>query len=471
MLVLVCSMLDNQHVEQLKGGTCVDVTNVVIGFIMVLSFFGLVWYCVKGYNLMVGFFVMSVLWTTIALIGNSIHPTSVMEGKSLIDVLTNVFQTGPENYGKAILVNIFFGAFFGRVLIDTGIAATLIRKVVELGGDKPRVTMSLLCVVTAIIFTSMTGIGPVISIAVIVLPIMLSLGIPAPIALFSFMGSIMAGIFGNIVNFKQYQAIFATAEKSYASYDYNAYFNFGMIGMGVSLLVVLVVANVFMNRKKLTRAWAATADEGSTKDAPAISWISIILPVVGVVAFKIPIIFGFVFSALFALLTCGKLKGGFSNVSRMLSKQFSDGAIDVAPMIGFLLTLAMFNNAATYASPYFKTLLNGVMPTSALLLCIVFAILTPLGFFRGPMNLVGSGSAILAVVVSIAAWPVQFLYPLFAVTTVAPQHLDVTQSWVAWGFGYTKVPARDYMKMSIPTGWIIGIILCAIVFFMYGSLV
>lgn len=87
------------------------------------------------------------------------------------------------------------------------------------------------------------------------------------------------------------------------------------------------------------------------------------------------------------------------------------------------------------------------------------------------MNLVGSGSAILAVVVATAAWPVQFLYPLFAITTVAPQHLDVTQSWVAWGFGYTKVPAKEYMKMSIPTGWIIGIILCAIVFFMYGNLV
>ncbi|MCL6457505.1 MAG: citrate transporter, partial [Gorillibacterium sp.] len=155
-----------------------DVANVVIGCIMVLSFFGLVWYCVKGYNLMVGFFVMSVLWTTIALIGNAISPTAIMEGKTLIDVLANVFQTGPENYGKAILVNVFFGAFFGRVLIDTGIASTLIRKVVELGGDKPRVTMSLLCVVTAIIFTSMTGIGPVISIAVIILPIMLSLGIP-----------------------------------------------------------------------------------------------------------------------------------------------------------------------------------------------------------------------------------------------------------------------------------------------------
>lgn len=449
-----------------------DAANFVIGFIMVLSFFGLVWYCVKGYNLMVGFFIMSVVWTAVALIGNAISPSGTMEGQSWVSVLTNVFQTGPENYGKAILVNVFFGAFFGRILIDTGIAATLIRKVVELGGDKPRVTMSLLCIVTAVIFTSMTGIGPVISIAVIVLPIMLSLGIPSPIALFSFMGSIMAGIFGNIVNFKQYQAIFATANESYASYDYNAYFTFGMIAMGVSLIIVLIVANLSMNKKKISRAWAAATPEEENKgDAPAISWIAIILPVIGVVAFKIPIIFGFIVAGLFALWTCGKLKGGFANVCRMLSKQFADGSIDVAPMIGFLLTLAMFNNAATYASPYFKILFGGFMPQTALMLCIVFAVLTPLGFFRGPMNLVGSGAAILAVVVSTAAWPVQFLYPLFAITTVAPQHLDVTQSWVAWGFGYTKVPARDYMKMSIPTGWIIGVILCVVVFVMYGSLV
>ena len=448
-----------------------DAINVIFGIIVVLTFFGMIWYCVKGYNLMVGFFIMSVLWVVLALIGNSISPNSAMEGQSAIDVLTNVFQIGPENYGKSILVNVFLGAFFGRVLIDTGIASTLIRKVVELGGDKPRITMALLCIVSSIIFTSMTGIGPVISIAVIVLPIMLSLGIPSPIALFSFMGSIMAGIFANIVNFKQYQAIFATANSDYASYDYNTYFKFGVIAMVVSLIVVLVVANISMNKKKISHAWAASAGSSNTVNAPAISWISVILPVIGVVVFKIPIILGFIISALYALLTCGKLKGGFSNVCGMIAKQFADGAIDVAPMIGFLLSLAMFNNAANFVAPYFKALLGGVIPQSAMILCVMFAILTPLGFFRGPMNLVGCGAALLAVIVSITAWPVEFLYPLFAVTTIAPQHLDVTQSWVAWGLGYTKVSTKDYMKMSIPTGWIIGVILCTIVFILYGNLV
>ena len=445
--------------------------NVIIGIIMILSFFGMIWYCVKGYNLMVGFFVMSVFWVILALVGNWMVPTAAMKGQNIISVLTNVFQTGPESYGKSILVNVFFGAFFGRVLMETGIAATLIRKVVELGGDKPRITMTLLCVVTSVIFTSMTGIGPVISIAVIVLPILLSLGISAPVAMFAFMGSIMAGIFANIVNFKQYQAIFATANKAYASYDYNTYFRFGIIAMIVALVVVMVVANVNLSRKKASHAWAASANANGIENAPAISWISVILPVILVVAINCPIILAFIIASVFALLTCGKLKGSFTDICRMLAKMFADGAIDVAPMVGFLLTLSMFNNAAIFAAPYFETLLGGFIPKSALMLAVVFAILTPLGFFRGPMNLVGCGAAILAVVVASANWPVMFLYPLFAVTTIAPQHLDVTQSWVAWGFGYTKVTARDYMKMSIPTGWIVGAIMCLTTFFLYGSLV
>ena len=443
--------------------------NVIIGIIMILSFLGMVWYCVKGLNLMVGFAVMATFWTALALVGNSISPNSAMEGKSFIDVLTYVYADGPAGYAKSILVNVFFGAFFGRVLVDTGIASTLIRKVVELGGDKPRITMGLLCVVTAIIFMSMTGIGPVISIAVIVLPIMLSLGIPAPIAMFSFMGSIMAGIFGNIVNFKQYQTIYAGFNPAAESYTYNDYFQMGIICMAVALVVVLIVANLFLN-KKTAHAWAAKSFTVSD-NAPAISWISVILPVLGVVIFQIPIILGFCLAGIYALITTGKMKGTYSDICRLFAKLFTDGSIDVAPMIGFLLTLSMFNNAAAYAAPYFTSILGGFVPRSALVLALAFAVLTPLGFFRGPLNLVGCGTAILAVVIAtLPNAPVAFLYPLFAITTIAPQHLDITQSWVAWGFGYTKVSTKDYMKMSIPTGWIVGFICCILAFVLYGGL-
>ncbi|EEV48787.1 citrate transporter [Enterococcus faecium] len=443
-------------------------SDIIIGILLVISFFFMVWYCVKGYNLMVGFAIMATVWMGLALVGNTFSPNPAMEGQGVIDVLTHIYTTGPAEYAKSILVNVFFGAFFGRVLVDSGIAATLIRKVVELGGDKPRITMSLLCIVTAVIFMSMTGIGPVISIAVIVLPILMSLGISVPVALFSFMGSIMAGIFANIVNFKQYQTIYAGFNPAAESYTYNDYFQIGMIGMIVSLVVVLTVANISMNKKKRYAMAANVPAEGG--DAPMISWLAVLLPVLGVVLLDLPIILGFILAGIWALLFTGKLRGGYKEICRQFAKLFTDGAVDVAPMVGFLMTLAMFNNSAAYASPYFSAIFGDWIPQSPLVLAIVFAILTPLGFFRGPMNLVDSGSAILAVVLAVnPTMSPAFLFPLFAITTIAPQHLDITQSWVAWGLGYTKVTSREYMKKSIPTGWIIGAILCLITFLLYGN--
>ena len=135
-----------------------QIITVAIGVIMIVSFISLVVYSMKGFNLMVGFFGMATLWLVLVLIGNQF--TGVMGDTTVIDALTYVYQTGPAGYASSILVNVFFGSFFGRILMDTGIAATLIRKVVELGGDRPSLTMILLCIATALCFTSMTGIGP-----------------------------------------------------------------------------------------------------------------------------------------------------------------------------------------------------------------------------------------------------------------------------------------------------------------------
>lgn len=445
-----------------------SMSEMIIGMLLILSFFFMVWYCVKGLNLMVGLAIMATIWMGLALIGNFFSPNAAMEGQSVIDVLTHVYATGPAEYAKSILVNVFFGAFFGRVLVDSGIAATLIRKVVELGGDKPRITMSLLCLVTSIIFMSMTGIGPVISIAVIVLPILMSLGIAAPVALFAFMGSIMAGIFANIVNFKQYQTIYAGFNSAAENYTYNDYFQIGMIGMIVSLVIVLLVANISMNTKKRYAMAAELPREGG--EAPMISWLAVVIPVLGVVLLEIPIILGFMLAGIWALLFTGKLRGGYKEICRQFAKLFTDGATDVAPMVGFLMTLAMFNNSAVYASSYFSAILGDFIPQTHFVLALAFALLTPLGFFRGPLSLVGSGSAILAVVLAVnPTMPVAFLFPLFATTTIAPQHLDITQSWIAWGLGYTKVSSREFMKKSIPTGWAIGVIVCILTLILYGN--
>lgn len=77
-----------------------------------------------------------------------------------------------------------------------------------------------------------------------------------------------------------------------------------------------------------------------------------------VVLLDLPIILGFILAGIWALLFTGKLRGGYKEICRQFAKLFTDGAVDVAPMVGFLMTLAMFNNSAAYASPYFQLFLE-----------------------------------------------------------------------------------------------------------------
>lgn len=440
----------------------------VIGILLLLSFVGMVFYCIKGYNLMIGFILMATLWTVLPMIGHLIQPMEAFAGILPKDMLNAVYQTAPERWG-GILVNVFFGAWFGRVLIETGIASTIIRKSVELGGDNPATILVLINIITGVIFTSMSGAGPVIAIAVIVLPILLSLGISNKIALFSFTGSVAAGVFVNPINFAQYQAFFAD-ENGIVDYTYNDYFPFGIFSFVVMLIVVSLFACLYLKKEKPKYAWAAESIEAEgPKSTPDISLITPFLPVIGVIIFRLPVILCFILSGLFGLIVCKELKKDFRASSRILSKLFSDGVIDTASLVGFWLCLSTFNAAAAYAGPYFEVVIGNIIPSSAFWLCIVFLILAPLTWFRGPLSLIGCGAALLAVISQNPAnYPTSFLYPLFISIMIGMGHFDITTSWIAWGMGYTKVTSKDYMRLAFIPGMIIAGILELATFFLFG---
>ena len=448
----------------------------VIGIILVLTFFGLAYYCVKGHNLMIGFLIISIVWTALSLLGTLVaSPTFIAEnpilqfggdsGTTLVSILNKIYQSAPEGWGTT-LVNVCWGAWFGRVLMETGIASTLIRKTVELGGDKPMVTIALLNIVTAIIFTAMTGAGPVIAIGVIVLPIMMSLGVPKAIAMFSFMESVAAGIYLNPVNFAQYRAFFIEVDEM-PNFTLGWYAGkWGYAALIISVVVTTILASFFLKKSKTSHAWAAqTRGASEQKDAPLYTLILPIVPVVLKIWLDFSVIGGFVIAGFAALFLCGKMKGSFKENCQLVNKLYYDGVVDTAPLVGFLLTLPMFNSVASYASPFFKAVLGPVMPKSELVVCILFAVLLALGLFRGPMTLVGCGAATLGVLRGVASFSVPFLYCVFAIPTITVNIGScITQSWVAWGLAYTKVESKDYLKLSIPMTYIGGILLYILTF-------
>ena len=438
----------------------------IIGILLLLTFFGLAYYCIKGHNLMIGFLVITIAWTVLSLGGTAVSSADflasnpVLTDTTLVKMLNAIYQSAPEGWGTT-LVNVCWGAWFGRVLMETGIASTLIRKTVELGGDKPMVTIALLNIVTAVIFTAMTGAGPVIAIGVIVLPIMMSLGVPKAIAMFSFMESVAAGIYLNPVNFAQYRAFFIEPSEMEA-FTLGWYAGkWGYAAVIISVVVATVLSGIFLKTSKTSHAWAAqTRGAAEQKDAPFYTLILPIVPVALKIAFDFSVIGGFVIAGFLALFLCGKMKGSFAENCQLVNKLYYDGVVDTAPLVGFLLTLPMFNKVASYASPYFKVVLSPVMPKSELVVCILFAVLLGLGLFRGPMTLVGCGAATLGVLSNVASFSVPFLYCVFAIPTITVNIGScITQSWVAWGLAYTKVESKDYLKLSIPCAYIAGILL------------
>ena len=447
----------------------------VVGILLLLTFFGLAYYCIKGHNLMIGFLIITILWTALSFLGAAFASPEFLsttafysngEPVKAIAILNKIYQSAPEGWGTT-LVNVCWGAWFGRVLMETGIASTLIRKTVELGGDKPMVTIALLNIVTAIIFTAMTGAGPVIAIGVIVLPILMSLGIPKAIAMFTFMGSVSAGMYLNpVLQFSQLRA-FICASDEMPEFSFSWYTShWGIYALIISVVVVSVLTGIYLKIGKKSHAWAAQAAPKNTQtDAPLIALILPIVPVVLKIWLDFSVIGGFVIAGFAALFLCGKMNKSFKENCQLVNKLYYDGVVDTAPLVGFLLTLPMFNSVASYASPFFKAVLGPVMPKSELVVCILFAVLLALGLFRGPMTLVGCGAATLGVLRGVASFSVPFLYCVFAIPTITVNIGScITQSWVAWGLAYTKVESKDYLKLSIPMTYICGILLYVLTF-------
>ncbi|HIU75835.1 MAG TPA: citrate transporter [Candidatus Pelethocola excrementipullorum] len=445
----------------------------VIGILILFSFFGLAFYAAKGGNLMMGMLFMAILWTVLPMIGNTFvtNPEFITAygadiNYTWIEAFTKVFQSGPEGWGS-VLVNVVFGAWFGRVLLETQIASTMIKKTTELGGDRPAITCILLCIVTTLIFSSLFGAGAVVAIGVIIIPIFLSLGIPKVLALCSFMLSIGAGMFLNPVLFGQYTAFFLDVSGN-PVYSYEEYVQWGTIALTVQVLFVIVLVLFCTRKKKNARFWAVQKPVRKKLDyAPNISLLTPFIPVVLLIVFNIPIIMGFLIGGFYALLVCGKLKS-FRSACRTFGKDFFDGVVDTAPLVGFLLIVPMFNKAAELCIPYFNAILGNVIPNSTLLIVIIFCVIAPLGLFRGPLTLFGCGAATLGILKG-AGFSTVFLAPLMITSsTVMEVSCCITQSWIAWGIGYTKVAAKDFLKMSVVCGWILCCILNIITYIMFG---
>jgi Gnt-I system high-affinity gluconate transporter len=81
---------------------------------------------------------------------------------------------------------------------------------------------------------------------------------------------------------------------------------------------------------------------------------------------------------------------------------------------------------------------------------------------------IGTGAAVLAILLSNNDIPVPYLYAMWLGPTVMQGSVDPTNSWTLWTIGYTKVPHGQFLKTALPFGCLMVVITSAVCYQMFG---
>src|SRR3954454_6856307 len=411
---------------------------VFTGIALLVAFLIVVALIVRGQSPIIMLLLLAIVWAVIAGIGVN-------------DIQAKILQGGGVQYASAVII-IVFGAWFAQILIQTGIAESVIRSAVELAGDRPLATAMTITLVTALLFTSMYGVGAAIAIGVIALPIMMSQGIPPYVAAPVFTMGIGAGTFINLVQFGTFQKLFPGLK-------YEApYLTYWATGMCVYILAAWLLAFFYLRNTGARRlASVDVAAEGAPpvrKRTPYYTYIVPIFPVIMILVLKWEIIPTFLVSILMALALTwpDRTLQGHLN---LFNKTFSDAFPDIATIAalwticGMIIVCGQMPQVSGALQPIFGPILPHTPGQAALFFAVLGGICS---IYRGPLVVIGTGAALLAIIQSQNELASPLLYTLWIAPTVLQGSMDPTNSWTLWTIGYAKVSHGAFLKTALPFG-------------------
>lgn len=382
-----------------------------------------------------------------------------------VGFLQTVLEAGSIRMASAYAA-VIFGAWLGQMMNKTGVTATIIKKSAELGGDRPLVVTLVLVVAVALLFTTLAGLGSVIMVGSIVLPILVSIGVPALSAACIFLMAFATGLCFNMANWQSFASIFSLEVSQIQSFE--------VYLLIATLIATLVLVFVEFKKNGVKFAFSApvkTEAETEPKQLKGITgmlaMLTPLIPIVLVAFLKVPIIPAFLAGIIWVLVFTAK---SFSKAMNLLTKTCYDGITDGAPAIILMIGIGMLYLSVT--NPIVKEVLNpfmlAVTPKSPIAYVIFFIVLAPLALYRGPLNLFGLGSGIAALIIGLGTLPPLAVMGAFLSTERMQGVGDPTNTQNVWTANYAEVDVNTITKKLMPYLWVItafGVILSAVLYF------
>lgn len=377
--------------------------------------------------------------------------------------LQTVLEAGTVRMGSAIMA-VIFGAWLGQLMNKTGVTENIIKKSAELGGDRPLVVTLIMVAAVAVLFTTLNGLGSIIMVGSIVLPILVSVGVPAISAACIFLMAFTTGLTFNIANWKTFSSIF--------SLDIEQIKGFEIYLFAATLVATLVLVFVEFKRNGVKFAFSAPAGK---QEEPrqlkgitgALAMLTPIVPIILVALLKVPVVPSFIAGIIWVLLFTSK---SFSKAMNLLVKTCYDGITDAGPAIILMVGIGILYLAVTH--PLVKAVLNpfllAVIPTGRIGYIIFFSLLAPLSLYRGPMNLFGLGSGIAALVIGLGSLSPLAVMGAFLAAERIQGCGDPTNTQNVWTANFAEVEVNTITKKLLPYLWVIavfGVVLSAVLYF------
>ena len=376
--------------------------------------------------------------------------------------LQTVVEAGTVRMGAAIMA-VIFGAWLGELMNKTGVTETIIKKSAELGGDRPLIVTLIMSAAVAVLFTTLNGLGSIIMVGSIVLPILISVGVPAMSAACIFLMAFTCGLTFNIANWKSFSGIFSLEIAQIQS--------FAIYMLVATVIATLILIVVEFKKNGVKFAFSAPVEETESKQVTGIrgtlAMLTPIIPIVLVAVFKVPVCPAFIAGIIWILIFTSK---SFSKAMNLLVKTCYDGITNSGPAVILMIGIGILYLAVTHSMV--KEVLNpfllAVVPQGRIGYIIFFSLLAPLALYRGPMNLFGLGSGIAALVIGLNTLSPLAVMAAFLAAERIQGCGDPTNTQNVWTANFCEVDVNGITKKLLPYLWavaVVGVVIGAVLYF------
>lgn len=401
-------------------------------------------------------------------------------------IVKDVFSAGSVKLHNAYTATMF-GAMLAELMNKHGMARALVRFVAEFAGDSPYILGLMLTAVTALLFSTLGGLGAVIMVGTIILPVMLSIGISGLAAAGLFLFGISLGGMFNLTNWQLYTDVLKVEQAAIISFVVP----FALILASVILFFLLLELKEKRNLPyffgsicalgllyfPLTAFGNSAAEKGDNSlsyplagalllalslyalyrkasgavGLPGVALLTPLVPLAFVLIFRWDIIPAFLMGLAF-----GTLATWSKDSISLLTRAIIDGVSNVIPAvllmmgIGMLIQAVMDPHVANAIAPIIKW----AVPSSPFFYVLVFTLIAPFALYRGPLSLWGMGSGLVSLVLKVTSLTPQAVMGMLMSVGQIQGVCDPTNTQNIWIATYLGVDTQLILRKTMPYAWL-----------------